>query len=125
MKRTSCPCCQNVELDDFFMISNAPTQSLVTIKNREEALAIPQKDIVLTFCNGCGFIFNSEFDTTIDYFTQGFEDQQGFSPTFMKFLTGVSERFIEKYGMRGKQVVVIGCGKGDYLRLFCKTGNTS
>lgn len=122
MKHSACPCCSSTDLDPFFTIRNAPTQSLVTIKNREEALAIPRKDIVLTFCNACGFIFNSEFDTTIDYFTQGYEDQQGFSQTFVKFLTGVSERFIEKYGMRNKQVVEIGCGKGDYLRLFCKVG---
>ncbi|MCF7816559.1 MAG: methyltransferase domain-containing protein [Kiritimatiellales bacterium] len=122
MKHTACPCCKGVDLEDFFTIRNAPTQSLVTIKNRDEALAIPRSDIVLTFCNQCGFIFNSEFDTSIDYFTQGYEDQQGFSPTFVKFLAGVSERFIEKYGIRNKQVVEIGCGKGDFLNLFCKIG---
>src|SRR5210317_1920847 len=107
MTHTACPCCQNADLEVFFTIPNAPTQSLVTIRSREDALAIPRKDIALTFCNDCGFIFNSEFDTSIDYFTQGYEDQQGFSPTFVKFLTGVSERFIEKYGMRGKRVVEI------------------
>ena len=123
MKHTTCPCCQSTDIEAFFTIPNAPTQSLVTIKDRSEALAIPRKDIVLTFCNSCGFIFNSDFDTSIDYFTQGYEDQQGFSPTFVKFLTGVSERFIDKYGIRNKQVVEIGCGKGDYLRLFCKAGD--
>ena len=123
MKHTTCPCCRSTDLETFFTIPNAPTQSLVTIKDRDEALAIPRKDIVLTFCNSCGFIFNSDFDTSIDYFTQGYEDQQGFSPTFVKFLAGVSERFIDKYDMRNKQVVEIGCGKGDYLRLFCKAGN--
>lgn len=123
MKHTTCPCCRSTDLEAFFTIPNAPTQSLVTIKDRDAALAIPRKDIVLTFCNSCGFIFNSDFDTSIDYFTQGYEDQQGFSPTFVKFLTGVSKRFIDKYDMRNKQVVEIGCGKGDYLRLFCKAGN--
>ena len=123
MKHAACPNCRGADLEDFFTIPNAPTQSLVTIKDRDEALAIPRKDIVLTFCNSCGFIFNSEFDTSIDYYTQGYEDQQGFSPTFVKFLAGVSERFIDKYGMRNKKVVEIGCGKGDYLRLFCEIGN--
>jgi SAM-dependent methyltransferase len=122
MKHTACPSCRGEDLEDFFRIPNAPTQSLVTIKNREEALAIPRKDIVLTFCNGCGFIFNSEFDTTIDYYTQGYEDQQGFSPTFVKFITGVTERFIDRYGIRNKQVVEIGCGKGDFIRLISKLG---
>ncbi|MEN7972443.1 MAG: class I SAM-dependent methyltransferase [Verrucomicrobiota bacterium] len=123
MKHTKCPCCSSVDLDDFLTIRNAPTQSLVTIKNRKEALAIPRKDIVLTFCNSCGFVFNSEFDTAIDYFSQGYEDQQGFSQTFVKFLSEVSGKFIDKYGIRNKRVVEVGCGKGDFLRLFCKAGN--
>jgi SAM-dependent methyltransferase len=123
MTKSECPCCRSVQVEAFFTISNAPTQSLVTIKDQAEALAIPRKDIVLTFCNSCGFIFNSTFDTTIDYFTQGYEDQQGFSQTFVNFLTGISERFINKYDVRNKKVLEVGCGKGDYLKLFCKLGN--
>ncbi|WP_372845980.1 class I SAM-dependent methyltransferase [Pontiella sp.] len=125
MKHSACPNCRKTDLEDFFTIPNAPTQSLVTIKNRVEALAIPRKDIVLTFCNSCGFIFNSEFDTTIDYYTQGYEDQQGFSPTFVKFISGVAQRFIDRYGIRNKQVVEIGCGKGDFVRLMSKLGNNT
>ncbi|MBN2162385.1 MAG: methyltransferase domain-containing protein [Pontiellaceae bacterium] len=123
MKHSTCPCCRGSDLEDFFTIRNAPTQSLVTIKDRDVALAIPRQDIVLTFCNGCGFIFNSEFDTSIDYYTQGYEDQQGFSPTFVKFITGVTERFIDRYDIRQKQVVEIGCGKGDFIRLMSKLGD--
>ena len=122
MKHDACPCCRETDLDDFFTIPNAPTQSLVTIKDREEALAIPRQDIVLTFCNSCGFIFNSAFDTSIDYYTQGYEDQQGFSPTFVEFITGVTERFIDRYNIRNKRVIEIGCGKGDFIRLISKLG---
>lgn len=125
MKHTACPNCRGSDLEDFFTIRNAPTQSLVTIKNREEALAIPRQDIVLTFCNSCGFIFNSAFDTSIDYYTQGYEDQQGFSPTFVKFITGVTERFIDKHGIRNKRVIEIGCGKGDFIRLISKLGDNT
>lgn len=123
MKHTACPNCGKTDLEEFFTIPNAPTQSLVTITNREEALAIPRKDIVLTFCNSCGFIFNGEFDTTIDYYTQGYEDQQGFSPTFVKFITEVTSRVIDRYDIRNKQVIEIGCGKGDFIRLLSKLGN--
>ena len=123
MKHTECPCCRSGDLEDFFRIPNAPTQSLVTIRNREKALAIPRKDIALTFCNQCGFIFNSEFDTSIDYYTQGYEDQQGFSPTFVKFITGVTQRFIDRYDIRNRQVIEIGCGKGDFIRLISKLGD--
>ena len=123
MKHQYCPCCQSQNTEAFFVVKNAPVQSMVTIKSYEEALAIPRKDITLTFCNDCGFIFNSSFDTSIDYFTKGYEDQRGFSPTFTKFITAVTSKFIEKYGVREKRIVEIGCGKGDFLNLICELGN--
>lgn len=86
-------------------------------------MQVPRNDIVLTFCNHCGFIFNSTFDTNWDFYTKGYEDQQGFSPTFVKFITSVTERFIEKYNMRDKHIVEIGCGKGDFTRLISSLGH--
>lgn len=118
-----CLSCQSEKVENFFVLKNAPVQSLITIKSFEEAIAIPKRDITLAFCSNCGFIFNSTFDTTIDYYTQGYEDQQGFSQTWLKYQTGITERFIDKYGIRDKDIIEIGCGKGDYLQLICKLGN--
>jgi SAM-dependent methyltransferase len=98
-------------------------QSLVTIKTYNEAMGIGRQDINLTFCNHCGFIFNSTFDTSIDYYTKGYEDQQGFSPTFTEFITGVASQLINKYDIHNKDVIEIGCGKGDFLSLICELGN--
>ncbi|TDO02659.1 class I SAM-dependent methyltransferase [Sunxiuqinia elliptica] len=123
MKHLKCPSCSSSSLKDFFTIKNAPVQSLVTIKSYEEAMAIPRNDITLTFCNECGFIFNSTFDTSVDYYTKGYEDQQGFSPTFKVFITEVTNRFIDKYEVREKDVIEIGCGKGDFINLICELGN--
>lgn len=123
MRHTSCPNCNHKDIRDFFEIKNAPVHSLVTIKDKEEALSVPRKNINLGFCHDCGFIFNTTFDTSIDYYTKGYEDQQGFSPTFKKFITGVTERFINKYNIRNKEVIEIGCGKGDFISLVCELGN--
>jgi hypothetical protein len=122
MKHNRCPNCRDHDIEEFFVIPDAPTHSLVTIRDRESALAVPRKDIVLAFCNACGFIFNRAFDTSIDYYTQGYEDQQGFSPTFTRFITGITERFIDRYDMRNKTVIEIGCGKGDFIRLISVLG---
>lgn len=109
-------------MDAFFKIPNAPIQSVVAIDNYEAAISIPRRDIVLNFCNCCGFIFNSEFDTEWDYYTKGYEDQQGFSPTFVEFITRKTQRFIDQYNIKEKLVVEIGCGKGDFIRLMCDLG---
>jgi SAM-dependent methyltransferase len=122
MKHTHCPTCASTDIDDFFQIKDAPTQSLLTIKDRDEALSIRRDDITLGFCNDCALIFNTTFDTTIDYYTKGYEDQQGFSPTFRTFLTNITNRLIHKYDLRNKDVIEIGCGKGDFLSLVCELG---
>jgi SAM-dependent methyltransferase len=123
MKHHQCPSCKSSSIRDFFRIANAPIQSLLTVKSKAEALEIPETDIDLCFCQDCGFVFNSSFDTSYDYYTRGYEDQQGFSPTFRNFITGITNRFIERYDMRNKHVLEIGCGKGDFISLFCELGN--
>lgn len=123
MKHLHCPSCYSTETEDFFVVKNAPIQSVVTIKSFEEAIKVPRKDITLTFCNQCGFIYNSSFDRSIDFFTKGYEDQQGFSPTFMTFIIGVTNRFIDKYNVRKKNIIEIGSGKGDFINLICELGD--
>ncbi len=123
MKHIKCPNCHSTSVENFFTVKDAPVHSLVTIKDYNEAVNIERKDITLAFCNHCGFIYNSSFDTSLDYYTKGYEDQQGFSPTFLKFISGVTLRFIKKYDMRNKSVIEIGCGKGDFISLICELGN--
>lgn len=123
MRHTHCPNCTSQAIEDFFTVKDAPVHSLVTAKEYHEAMSVERKDITLAFCNECGFVFNSTFDTSLDYYTKGYEDQQGFSPTFLKFITGVTQRFIDRYDMRNKEVIEIGCGKGDFISLFCELGN--
>lgn len=118
MIHTKCPSCGGQHIEEFFKINDAPIFSLVTVKSKAEALNVPRKDIELAFCSDCGFIFNRLFDTTIDYFTGGYEDQQGFSKTFMEYLTGISNELIEKYNLKGKTTMEIGCGKGDFINLL-------
>lgn len=114
----ACPCCGSQQIEPFFRIADAPIFSLVTVKSRAQALAVPRKDIELGFCHGCGFVFNRLYDTSIDYFTLGYEDQQGFSKTFMAYLSRISEDLIRRYELKGKTLLEIGCGKGDFINLL-------
>lgn len=118
MQHNNCPNCGSNKIEGFFSIKNAPIFSLVTVKSQKEALNVPRKDIEMAFCHSCGFIFNRLFDTSIDYFTMGYEDQQGFSTTFMNYLKKISENLIQKYDLKGKTLLEIGCGKGDFINLL-------
>jgi hypothetical protein len=113
-----CPCCGSDRIEPFFRVPQAPIFSLVTVKSREEAFAVPRRDIELGVCHDCGFVFNRLFDRSIDYFSLGYEDQQGFSKTFMAFLGRISEDLIERHALRGKTLLEIGCGKGDFINML-------
>lgn len=119
----SCPCCGSTHVEAFFRVPQAPIFSLVTVKSRDEALAVPRRDIELGFCHGCGFVFNRLFDRSIDYFSLGYEDQQGFSKTFMDFLGRISADLVERHALRGKTLLEIGCGKGDFINLLATTAS--
>lgn len=118
MAYTKCPSCGGEHIEKFFQIKNAPIFSTAIFKSKDAALEVPRKDIELNFCNNCGFIFNRLFNVTNDYFKRNYEDQQGFSETFMRFLTGISQKLVKKYNLKGKTIVEIGCGKGDFLNLL-------
>ena len=124
MLAPACPCCGSLHIEPFFRIVGAPVFSVVTVKSRERALAVPRKDIELGFCHGCGFVFNRLFDVDVDYFTTGYEDQQGFSKTFMSYLTRIAGDLIERHGLRGKTLLEIGCGKGDFINLLARLADT-
>jgi hypothetical protein len=114
----SCPCCRSLQTEPFFRVDKAPIFSLVTVPSRAKAMAVPRRDIELAFCHGCGFIYNHLFDTSLDYFSLGYEDQQGFSKTFMAFVTRVATDLIERHQLQGKTLMEIGCGKGDFINLL-------
>jgi SAM-dependent methyltransferase len=95
----------------------------VLLDSREEALAFPKGDLELAFCEACGFIQNSLFDPALLDYTQDYEESQGFSPTFAKFAQGLVDRLIEVYRIRGKKVFEVGCGKGDFLAMLCRSGD--
>ena len=54
-----------------------------------------------------------------------YEEVQTFSPTFNSFQSELVERLIEKHGIQGKNVVEIGCGKGEFLLELCDRGDNS
>jgi len=62
------------------------------------------------------------FDAGAQDYNPGYEDQQSFSPTFNSFAGKLAKQLIDKYSIYDKDVVEIGCGKGDFLVLMCELG---
>jgi len=90
--------------------------------NRESALAYPHGDLQLGFCRSCGFIQNMLFDPSVHEYSTRYEETQGFSARFRDFATALAKRLIDKYSLRNKTILEIGCGKGEFLALLCELG---
>ncbi len=92
---------------------------------REQALSFPRGDIVLGICEQCGFIYNTAFARDRVRYATGCEESQGYSPTFMAFAEKLARELVDKYGLRQKKIIEIGCGKGQFLKLICALGQNS
>ncbi|MCB9897838.1 MAG: methyltransferase domain-containing protein [Planctomycetes bacterium] len=90
---------------------------------REEATGFPRGDVRLVHCASCGFVANAAFDVTNNAYSTRYEETQGFSPTFNAFADRLAKRLVDEYGVRGRRVLEIGCGKGEFLERVCRFGD--
>ena len=116
---TTCPNCQKGTPEVFYKIQGVPTNSCILLSSREEAINYPKGDIELGFCDCCGFIYNTTMDLKLTEYSGRYEETQGFSGIFTRFHRQLANDVIEKFGLKDKKVVEIGCGKGDFLMLLC------
>ncbi len=119
---TSCPGCGYVDYTDFFEARDLPVHVGNFYDSAEEAVAAPRGDVTLTFCHGCGLVFNRRFDRNKISYEPGYEVALHHSETFRKFMDGVATSLIERFELRNKNVLEIGCGCGYFLRMLCERG---
>lgn len=119
----SCPACHSNQLIDFFEVQNLPVFVCVLFDTPEAARRAPMGDIILSYCTRCGFIHNRIFDPAKVRYAPGYEASLIYSGVFRNYITGVAERLIERYHLREKTIIEIGCGQGEFLHLLCEFGN--
>ena len=119
----ACFCCGSPGVAVIYQINQVPTNSCILLETREEALSYPRGDIHLGYCGQCGFISNVAFDSALTEYSGRYEETQAFSPTFNSFHEKLAHDLIAKHDLRHKDVIEIGCGKGEFLRLICDAGD--
>ncbi len=106
----------------FYEAGEVPVHSCLMMPDERSAAGYPRRALVLGFCRDCGFISNVRFDPQVHEYAPGYEDQQSFSPRFRAFQTELVQRLVERYGLRDRTVLEIGCSKGDFLIELCRAG---
>ncbi len=118
----SCPVCRSSDLQDIVKIPQIPVLANVLWDRREDALTARCDDVRLAFCAACGHVFNQSFDPAmLDYDVQ-YENSLHFSPRFQAYASWLANYLINHHDLRGKTLVEVGSGKGEFLRLLCELG---
>ena len=119
----ACPACGSAEMRVFYEVNNVPVNSVLLVTSRDEALNFQTGDITLAVCPACGFISNITFDEALTQYTAQYEATQGYSPTFNKVHQALAQDLIDRYDLRGKDIIEIGCDKGDFITMLCEMGD--
>jgi SAM-dependent methyltransferase len=109
-------------MDTFYEVRNVPVHSVLLLTTKEEALDFPTGDVVLGFCQACGLISNLAFDPGRHDYSTDYESTQACSPTFNEFARRLAHYLIARYDLHDKDIVEIGCGQGEFLKLICEMG---
>lgn len=114
--RNECPLCSSSATTEFLRRENVPVHQNLTMPSRESARAIARGTLAMHVCDRCGFVFNAAFDPSLLAYGDQYDNSQTCSPAFSRYVDGLVHHLIEERGLRGKQIVEVGCGKGEFLR---------
>ncbi|MDZ7372425.1 MAG: class I SAM-dependent methyltransferase [candidate division KSB1 bacterium] len=114
-----CPICESGDLQTVLEMRNVPVYCNVLLDDPEEALSVPRGDVKLSVCPVCGHGVNCAFESArVGYERLNYENSLHFSQTFRRFARRLARSLVQRYGLRGRTILEIGCGRGDYLRLL-------
>lgn len=122
---TSCPICVSTGLQHILDLPQLPVLANILWENQEEALSAPRGDMALVLCENCGHVFNQSFDAQAMQYDAQYENSLHFSPRFQHYANQLARYLVDQYHLRGKQIVEIGSGKGDFLRMLCDYGHNA
>lgn len=121
-KKNICPVCASKSVSVFATVKEALVHCNLLWNTRESAINARRAELSLGFCTRCGHVFNTAFDPEAMKYSEIYENSLHFSPVFQDYARGLAVKLIERYGLYEKDVIEIGCGKGDFLLLMSELG---
>lgn len=116
-----CPVCGGREAAAFLALEAMPVLIGQQFASADEARACGRGPIRLAFCPRCSFVWNTAFDAGRLTYAQ-YDNSLHYSTVFQDYTRQLVARLIDTYGVRGKTVIDIGCGRGDFLEMLCAAG---
>lgn len=125
---TACAACgAGGGLTEFADLGDIPVLCGVHYATREEALASPLGRMTLGYCPRCAYVRNLAFDPAVMVYDTTMDTNLHHSAAFRSFSSELVSGLVERLALKGKAILDIGCGQGEFLRELCEyagaTGN--
>ncbi|NOK63087.1 MAG: methyltransferase domain-containing protein [Chloroflexi bacterium AL-W] len=117
-QQTACPVSSSNDTSVIVEIPRAPVNCNSLYETCEAALQALQGKIQLAYSRQSQHIFNQAFDPELMEYNIRYENSQHFSPRFRTYAHDMAAQLIERYQLRGKHIIDVGCGKGEFLTLL-------
>lgn len=119
----SCPICGTGKSEPIFSWEHVPANIAILWSTKEAASNCSKGDLQIVFCRSCGYIWNTRFDSGRLEYSQSYDNTLHYSDVYAKYARKMAQQLIERYRIKNKQILEIGCGKGDFLILLCTLGD--
>lgn len=122
---TRCVVCDTQNCTPLIKINDIPIHCNRLWNTKEGAVTASTGTMDLVFCNHCGHVFNQDFDPNKMDYDPDYENSLHYSPRFQEYADNLAQGLIDKFSLHGKDIIEIGCGKGDFLKALCRLGNNT
>jgi hypothetical protein len=85
-----------------------------------DALQAPRANLELVFCHRCGHVANRAFAAELLTYDSRYDAALHFSATFRDYAEECIDRLIAACSLHDKNILEIGCGRGEFLRQLCR-----
>jgi SAM-dependent methyltransferase len=117
-----CPVCAGDRVTPVYRLPKVPIFCNQYWPTQADALRAAAGVLDIVQCDTCSHVFNAAFDPERIKYAVGYENSLHFSPTFGGYVEALAARLADRYAIRGKKVLEIGCGDGGFLRVLCGKG---
>ena len=117
-----CPICDSRNWQVFVELPDLPIFCNVFWPDAQAAYDCSKGNLQLAFCSDCGFIGNVAFEASRLTYTEAYENALDFSPRFQHYAQELATQLLEKHQLYEKDLIEIGCGKGEFLISLCQLG---
>lgn len=113
-----CRLCGSARTEEFLRRPHVPVHQNLLVPNEQQAIAVPRGDLRMTVCRDCGFVFNAAFDPSRLAYGEHYDSTQMCSEVFARHMQDLADHLLNNCGVRGANIVEVGCGKGNFLGLL-------